>query len=375
MNARELKKIIIVSLVLMTAQTVLADSASSTVRQANKLYDKGQFNEAIKEYDQALIDRPEVLEPKFNKADCYFRLDDLAQAINLYNEVAAESKDMKLVAGAKYNLGNCYFQRGSKQKDSDLQKALEDLQTSIVCWRSALEIDPKNDKAAKNIEVARLTIKDIIDQLNKQKEQQKQQAEKQKQLQDQLKELAEKQKSLANQTQGTKEQEEKGQVNQQEAADNYQKQAQEQSQLKKEAEKTSQQMQQQDPNTPQPPQMQQAAEELNQAMDKQSDAEKKLNASDGAAAKQFQDEAAEHLENAAKALSGENRQNQQQQQQKQTQQPQEPNQPGQEQQQQNQKASAAPDATAQEILDKEQQEKKQRQILQSADYQKVDKDW
>ena len=79
---------------------------------------------------------------------------------------------MKLVAKAKYNLGNCYFQHGSKQKDSDLQKSLEDLQTSIVCWRSAMEIDPENEKAAKNIEVARLIIKDIIDQLNKQKEQQ-----------------------------------------------------------------------------------------------------------------------------------------------------------------------------------------------------------
>lgn len=376
MNAKELKKIIVL-LVLLTAQIVSADSIHNTVRQANELYDNGQFNEAIKKYDQVLIDRPEVLEPKFNKGGCYFRLDDLDEAINLYNEVAADSKDMKLVAKAKYNLGNSYFQRGSKQKDSNLQKALEDLQTSIVCWRGALEIDPKNDKAAKNIEVARLTIKDIIDQLNKQKEQQKQQAEKQKQLQEQMKELAEKQKSLANQTQGTKEQEEKGQINQQEATDNYKKEAQEQSQLKKEAEETSQQMQQQDPNTPQPPQMQQAASELEQAMDKQSDAETKLKASDGAAAKQSQDKAAEHLENAVKALSGENQQNQQQQQQQQAQQPQEPNQPGEEQQQnqQEQKASIAPDATAQEILDKEQQEKKQRQILQSADYQKVDKDW
>jgi tetratricopeptide (TPR) repeat protein len=377
-NAKELKTIIVISLVLITAQTVSAYAVRKIVLQANKLYNNGQFNEAIKQYDQALIDQPQVLEPKFNKADCYFQLDDLAEAINLYNEVAAGSKDMKLVTKAKYNLGNCYFQRGSKQKDSNLQKALEDLQTAIVCWRSVLEIDPENDKAAKNIEVARLIIKDIIDQLNKQKEQQQQQAEKQKQLQEQLKELAEKQKTLANQTQKTKEQEEKGQIDQQEATDNYKKDAQEQSQLKKETEKTSQQMQQQDPNTLQPPQMQQAAEELEQAMDKQSDAEKKLKASDGAAAKQSQDKAIEHLENAIKALSGENQQNQQQQQ-GQAQQPQEPNQPGEEEQQQQsqqeQKASAAPDATAQEILDKEQQEKKQRQILQSADYQKVEKDW
>lgn len=375
MNAGKLKTIIVISLALMTAQMVSAVSVRNTVRRANRLYDNGQFNEAIKEYDQALTNQPETPEPKFNKADCYFQLDDLTEAINLYNEVAADSKDMKLAAKAKYNLGNCYFKHGSKQKDSNLQKALEDLQTSIVCWRGAMEIDPENKNAAKNIEVARLIIKDIIDQLNKQKEQQQQQAEKQKQLQEQLKELAEKQKSLANQTKETKEQEEKGQTGQQETEDNYKREAQEQSQLKKEAEKASQQMQQQDPNFPQ---TQKAQEELNQAMDKQSDAETKLNASDGAAAKQSQDKAAEHLENAMKALSGENQQNQQQQQQ--TQQPQEPNQPSekepqQQQNQQEQKASAVPDTTAQDILDKEQQEKKQRQILERADYQKVDKDW
>ncbi len=372
------------ALILVITGVTMASSVQKLVHQANMLYDKGNFNEALQEYDQALIDSPQLLEPKFNKANCYFQLDDLAEAINLYNEVAAESKNMELVAKAKYNLGNCYFQRGSKQKDSNLQKALEDLQTSIVCWRSALEIDPENDKAAKNIEVARLIIKDIIDQLNKQKEQQQQQAEKQKQLQEQLKELAEQQKALAKQTQQTKEQQEKGQINQQQADDNYKKQAEEQSQLKKETEQASQQMQQQDPNTPQPPQMQQAAGELEQAMDKQSDAETKLKNSDGTSAKQSQDKAAEHLENALKALSQENQQNQQQQnqqqqqeQQGQTQQQQEPNQPGEEQQQnqQEQKAAAAPDATAQEILDKEQNEKKQRQILQRAGYQKVEKDW
>lgn len=378
MNAREFKVIVAILLVLVTAQVVSAGTVHNTVRQGNKLYDKGHFNEAIKEYDQALIDQPQSPEPKFNKANCYFQLDDLAKAIDLYNEVAAESKDMKLVTKAKYNLGNCYFQRGSKQKDSNLQKALEDLQTSIVCWRSALEIKPENDKAAKNIEVARLIIKDIIDQINKQKEQQEQQAAQQKQLQEKLKEILERQKALAGQTQETKNQEDNEQINEQQASENYAKQAEQQSQLKSETEQTSKQIQQQDPNIPISPQMQQTNSELEQAVDAQSNAEIQLKTSDGDTAKESQDKAVEHIENALKELSQENQQNQgqQQKQQEQTQQSQEPNQPDQEQQQQKeQKASAAPDTTAQEILDKEQQEKKQRQILQRGGYQKVEKDW
>jgi len=376
---KELKIILIIALTLVFSQIIQASSIRDSVHQGNSLYESGHFNDALKEYDQALIDQPQAQEPKFNKANCYFQLDDLAQAIDLYNEVAAETKDMQLVAKAKYNLGNCYFQRGVKQKDSNLQKALEDLQTSITFWRSALEINPENEKAAKNIEVARLIIKDIIDQINKQEQEQQQQAEKQRQLQEKLKELAEQQKALAQKTQQINNDANEGKISQQQADESYKQQSQEQSQLRSETDQTLQQMQQQDPNTPQPTQMQQAERELEQAMGKQFDAENKLNTSEGAAAKQSQDEAAEYIENALKKLSEDNQQTQQQQQQEQqgqTQQPREPNQPGREQQQQKeQKAVAAQDKTAQEILNKEQKEKEQRQILQRGGFQKVEKDW
>lgn len=159
-------------LVIMPPQIVFAGSAEELVRQGNRKYAKGNFNEAINEYDQALVDKPGGLRPKFNKANSYYRLDDLAKAMDLYEEVAAEAKDMELVTKAKYNTGNCYFQRGSKQRDSDLQKALDDMKTSITFWRQVLDIEPDNKKAARNIEVARLIIKDRLDQINKQKQQQ-----------------------------------------------------------------------------------------------------------------------------------------------------------------------------------------------------------
>ena len=157
-------------LILAMAQTAFADSAMVSTSQGNQLYGQGKFDEAIGQYDQALIDRPEALEPKFNKANSYYRLDDLGQAVNLYREVAAESKDMKLVTKAKYNLGNCSFQQGSKQRDSNLQKAIEEMETAIGHWRAVLDIEPENEKAAKNIEIARLIIKDILDQLKNQQQ-------------------------------------------------------------------------------------------------------------------------------------------------------------------------------------------------------------
>lgn len=186
MNVRKLEIVLIVLLVLAATQTVCADSARDLLHQGNKLYASEKFNDAITQYDQALVENPQATEPKFNKANSIYRLDDLAGAIDLYKEVAADSRDMKLVAKAKYNLGNTFFQQGLKQRDSNLQKALEDLQTGISYWRQRLDIDPENENAARNIEVARLIIKDIIDQINKQKdEQDKQQDQQQGQQQQQ----------------------------------------------------------------------------------------------------------------------------------------------------------------------------------------------
>jgi Ca-activated chloride channel family protein len=274
-NAKKLHRIILtISFVFISAGTAHGESVQALVRDANKLYANDDFGRAINKYDQVLIENPQALPPKFNKANSYYRLDDLAGAIDLYKEVAAESKDMSLVEKAKYNLGNCHFQKGTKQKDSDLQKALDELQTSISYWRQVLDMNPENEKAARNIEVARLLIKDIIDQLNKQKEQQQQQQNQQDQQSSQ---------SQQQPQQGTE----------------------------------------QEPNQPQQAEQQ---NEPNQPEQKQAESEQ-----------QKQQSA--------------------------------------EQQHQEEQKYAMPDTTADELLDKEQQQRKQRQILRRARYQKVDKDW
>ncbi len=241
------------------------------LRQGNRLYGDNQFAEAVNKYNDALVEQPQAPEPKFNKANSYYRLDDLSEAMDLYQQVAAESKDMSLVAKAKYNLGNCYFQRGTKQRDSNLQKALEDMQTSVAQWRQVLDLDPQNKKAARNIEVARLTIKDILDQIKKQQEQQKKQQ------------------------------------NQQDQQKQQQNQGQQQNQSQP----------QQDPNQPQKTE---PKPDPNQTTQEQK--------------------------------------------------------PQQGQPDQQQEAKAVPDATAREIIDREQREKKQRELLrQRGQYQEVEKDW
>ena len=175
MNARRQLELVLSAVLALAVVSTGAEPVREMIAQGNELYAAKEYTEAINKYNEALVEKPGAVEPTFNKANSYYRLDDLGEAIDLYQEVAAESKDMSLVAKAKYNLGNCLFQRGAKQRDSDLNKAVEDMEKSISYWRGVLDIEPENEKAARNIEVARLTLKDLLDQLKKQQEQQKDQ--------------------------------------------------------------------------------------------------------------------------------------------------------------------------------------------------------
>ena len=82
------------------AVPALAQSPAALVRQGNSLYESKEYVEAIDRYEEALVEKAEALEPKFNKANSYFRLDDLAEAIELFKEVAAESTDNQLIEKA-----------------------------------------------------------------------------------------------------------------------------------------------------------------------------------------------------------------------------------------------------------------------------------
>jgi len=152
-----------------------AQDISKMIKQGNNLFTQGKLNDALNQYNQVLTQYPKSDQAKFNLANTYYRLDDLQKARDLYKEVSAQTKDMGLVQKAKYNLGNVCFKEAIKQKDSDLQKSVDGLTQSISYWRKVLD-DSKNSnaKAAKNIEVTKLIIKDIMDQIKKQQQKKKQ---------------------------------------------------------------------------------------------------------------------------------------------------------------------------------------------------------
>jgi tetratricopeptide (TPR) repeat protein len=99
-------------LCLASASWCFAESAKSLVSEGNELYRQQQYKEAGQKYDKAIETDPAVAEAEFNKANSLYRQGDYDAAVGAYQKAAVNSKDSRLAAKAKYNLGNCLFGQG-----------------------------------------------------------------------------------------------------------------------------------------------------------------------------------------------------------------------------------------------------------------------
>ncbi len=215
---RALTAAIVVILAMVAMVRGEQRSARGWVAQANEAYRAGQFEEALRAYNEAEVDLPESPEVAYNQGLAKFKLGDFAGARNAFMR-ALGTRDIDLEAGAKYNLGNVAY-ASALEKMSDLQEAVELLKQSIGHYRDALEIAPSDEDARANIELAQLLIKDLLDKLKKEQEQQQQENQDQQENQEQQQDQQEQ--GDQQEDDGEGDQEEKQQQEQQEGEEQQQ---------------------------------------------------------------------------------------------------------------------------------------------------------
>ena len=189
----------------VAAGAAYAQSPGRLVSKGNKQYEKKDFAKALELYDRASVKAPENAIVAFNRGDAFFKKGDLEKAREQFQQAASKTKSLPFESKAWYNLGNCAFEEGKRQEDSDLQKALESLQQSVKHYGTALEKDPENKLAAENLEIARLKIKDLLDKMQKQQQDQKDQQQQQEQQGEQNQDQKDQQNKDQQQQQGAEE--------------------------------------------------------------------------------------------------------------------------------------------------------------------------
>ena len=383
---QSLRLLVIAGTVCLLAVTdSKAESAAALIDAGNRAFQSGTYNDALSKYEKASVQAPESPVVFFNKGDALFRKGDYAGASDMFEKAAVRSKDLKLEAMARFNLGNCSFREAERQKDSDLKKALSACQTSIQCYQEALKLNPNYKPAAENIEVVRLTMKTILDEIKKQEEQaakqqaqQKDAAERMKQLIDKQDRAIEKSKALAK--------EKASQTESKDTQNKSQDLADEQKNIQKDTDKLAEEMkaasqsQKQGQSQKQPDAGNKTAEHLNKASGHQEGSVDKLRKNSPEQAQPEQAEASKELKEALKSMAGEPKQGgddqkpQDQKDQDKRQQEQSQKEQG-EQDQSGQQQTSKVDEKVRDVLNEEKANKDLRSRQATAPYGDVDKNW
>ncbi len=154
-----------------------AGDTESLVKKGNALFENGDYDGALRAYEEAAVFDPESPRILFNKGTALFKKQNFTAAREAFQKAALKSRDTNLEARARYNAGLCFFQEGERQKDSDLQKTIDAYTSSIQLFQEALKLNPEFTRAAENLEMVRLMMKSVLDEIKKQEEAaQKQQA-------------------------------------------------------------------------------------------------------------------------------------------------------------------------------------------------------
>ena len=201
--------------VALSSAAAFADSPGRLVSKGNRQYQKKDFTKALDLYDKASVKAPESAIIAFNKGDAFYKKEDYEKAREQFQQAASATKSLPLEAKAWYNLGNVSFKEGGRQEDSDLQKALESYQESVKHYGTALDKDPGLRAAAENMEIARLKIKDLLDKIKNQQQNQKGQQNQQNQQSQENQQQQQQQGQQQEQNQQQNQEQQQGQNDQQ----------------------------------------------------------------------------------------------------------------------------------------------------------------
>jgi Ca-activated chloride channel homolog len=153
------------------AVLLLSFTLLSVSRGASPLdfYRSGDYESAFESWQDELKTHPHDPVLNLNAGNAAYRLDKFDQAFENYSE-AMKSPDRTLRENAYYNGGNSLFKAGDNQED--VERQLMNYYDAKYLYEQALDIDPNDADAKKNLDLLLRRIKEAEQQ--KQAEQQRQ---------------------------------------------------------------------------------------------------------------------------------------------------------------------------------------------------------
>ena len=241
-NYRYVIIIILIALTPCVYALSLIDPLSRYNNEGNELYSQGKYDEALQAYKNAQVENPKEANISYNIGNVFASQDKSDAAIKEYEKVIGNPDAQSLEARTYFNRGNAYYGIGlDAEQNQDIENAIKHLQASADSYLQSIRLNPNDEDAKFNYELAKKKL-EMLQQQQQQQEQQQQQnneqekneQQEQKQDEDKEKQQEQDQQKQEEQEQDKQEQQEqKEQQEQQEKADKMNEQQQQQPEERK----------------------------------------------------------------------------------------------------------------------------------------------
>ena len=147
---------------------VVGDDVASRAAEAKELYEQSRFEEALRLYRDAQLERPQSAPLHFNIGDALAKVGHTEEALKEFERAAALSSDPQLTADSFFNMGKTLFQQ-------------QNFAPAVEVFKQVLEIDAEDIQAKLHLELAQ-------EKLEEQQQQQQQQQQRQDEEKDESRE-------------------------------------------------------------------------------------------------------------------------------------------------------------------------------------------
>ncbi len=141
-----MKKLIIISCLLVQGSVLFAQQEKSDIHKGNQLYQEQKYKEAEENYRKSVAKKNQSLEGNFNLGDALYKQKNFKDAAQKFTDLAASASQPGVKAKAYHNLGNALLE------DKKLQE-------SVDAYKKALLNNPKDDQTRYNLAYAMEKLK------------------------------------------------------------------------------------------------------------------------------------------------------------------------------------------------------------------------
>ena len=141
------------------------------INAGNRHYKQGEYDRALESYNEVLINLPKSPYIHYNIGNASYQKGDYKKAVEAYTE-SLFTDDDALEEKANYNIGNCKYRQGKLKENTNLQETVQLFREALDYYKRAIELNRENLNAKFNHEFVERKLKELLDRLQQEQDQQ-----------------------------------------------------------------------------------------------------------------------------------------------------------------------------------------------------------